>query len=51
MITELLGSIEQLPEETISLAVLIRQKSGYRIKPKRLMEKPPVKSPSIAVGQ
>ena len=51
MITELLGGIEQLPEETISLVVLIGQKSEYCIKPKRLMEKPPVKSPPIAVRQ
>ena len=51
MITELLGGIEQLPEKMICLAVLIGQESGYRVKPERLMEKPPVQSPSIAIRQ
>jgi hypothetical protein len=49
MIIELFGGIKQLPEEMTCPTVLIRQKSVYRIEPKRLVEKPPVGSPSITV--
>jgi len=51
MIMELLGRHEQPPKEMTCLAVLGGQKSMYRIELKCLVEKAPVQSPSIAVGQ
>ena len=49
MIIELFGGIQQLPEKMACPTVLIGKKSGYRLGPKRLMEKAPVESPTIAV--
>lgn len=51
MIVELLRGIEQLPEEMAGLAVMAGQKSGHSFKPKRLVKKSPVQSPSVAVRQ
>ena len=49
MIVEMLGRNEQPPEEKRPLAVLGGQESVYRFEPKRLVEKAPVQSPSIAI--
>jgi len=51
MTIELFGRNEQPLEEMTCLAVLGGQKSMYRIELKCLVEKAPVQSPSIAVGQ
>lgn len=51
MIIELFGHIEQLPEKLTCLTMLKGKKSVGRVEPKRLMEKPPMQSPSIAVRQ
>jgi hypothetical protein len=51
MIIELFGRSEQPPEEMTCLAVLGGQKSVYRFEPKRLVEKAPVQSPSVAIWQ
>ena len=51
MIIELFGRNEQPPEEMTCLAVLGGQKSVDRFEPKRLVEKAPVQSPSIAISQ
>ena len=51
MIIELFGRNEQPPEEMTCLAVLGGQESVYRFEPKRLVEKSPVQSPSIAIWQ
>ena len=48
---ELFRGIEQSPEEITCPLVLIGQKSVYRLRPKRLVEKAPVQSPSISVWQ
>jgi hypothetical protein len=51
MVIEMFGRNEQPLEEITCLAVLGGQKSVYRFRPKRLVEKAPVQSPSIAVRQ
>lgn len=49
MINKHLWGIEQFPEEITCLAMLIGNKSGCFLEPKRLVENPPMQSPSIAV--